>query len=157
MFELSKQEIIAVATVLLVFAALAAFIISIEVGYCQKFHNLRCAKLSRCWSVLSQRPLLGEERKTSACADVFLSLTQCMVRPCVARRFRRIGGGGLASMYPASDWSVCAPGHHGYQHACVLISGQASIGPFGSPVFARARKTDPPFCLVLSQTSAGNC
>jgi len=37
-----------------------------------------------------------------------------------------------------------APGHHGYQRACVLIRGQASIGPFGSPVFARARKTDPP-------------
>jgi hypothetical protein len=40
-----------------------------------------------------------------------------------------------------------APGHHGYQRACVLISGQASIGPLGSPVFARARKTDPPFVL----------
>src|ERR1700733_16191739 len=53
--------------------------------------------------------------------------------------------------------ACCAPGHHGYQRACVLISGQASIGPFGSPVFARARKTDPPFCLVLSQTSAGSC
>src|SRR5260221_2021393 len=74
-----------------------------------------------------------------------------MVRPRVARRFRRIGGGGLASMYPASDWSIgaCgAPGHHGYQRACVLISGQASIGPFGSPVFARARKTDPPSLLI---------
>jgi len=35
-------------------------------------------------------------------------------------KIRRIGGGGLASMYPASDWSVCAPGHHGYQRACVL-------------------------------------
>src|SRR5258705_6616990 len=53
--------------------------------------------------------------------------------------------------------ACCAPGHHGYQRACVLISGQTSIGPFGSPVFARARKTDPPFCLILSQTSAGNC
>jgi hypothetical protein len=50
-----------------------------------------------------------------------------------------------------------APGHHGYQRACVLISGQASIGPFGSPVFARARKTEPPSRLILSQTSAGNC
>jgi hypothetical protein len=29
-------------------------------------------------------------------------------------------------------------------------------GPFGSPVFARAGKTDPPFRLILSQTSAGN-
>ena len=33
-------------------------------------------------------------------------LTQCMVRPCVARGFRRAGGSGLASMYPAFDWSV---------------------------------------------------
>src|ERR1700681_3479502 len=50
-----------------------------------------------------------------------------------------------------------APGHHGYQRACVLISGQASIGPFGSPVFACVGKTDPPSLLILSQTSAGNC
>jgi hypothetical protein len=33
-------------------------------------------------------------------------MTQCMVRPCVARGFYRSGGFGLASMYPASDWSV---------------------------------------------------
>jgi hypothetical protein len=39
---------------------------------------------------------------------------------------------------------ACAPGHHGYQRACDLISGQASTGPFGSPVFACAGKTDPP-------------
>jgi hypothetical protein len=49
----------------------------------------------------------------------------------------------------------CAPGHHGYQRACDLISGQASTGPFGSPVFARAGKTEPPSRLILSQTSAG--
>src|SRR6187431_2645582 len=29
-----------------------------------------------------------------------------MVRPCVAREFCRYGGSGLASMYPAFDWSV---------------------------------------------------
>ena len=52
--------------------------------------------------------------------------------------------------------ACCAPGHHGYQRACDLISGQASTGPFGSPVFARAGKTDPPSRLILSQTSAGN-
>ena len=54
--------------------------------------------------------------------------------------FVELAVSGLASMYPASDWSCFAPGHHGYQRACVLISGQASIGPFGSPVFARARE-----------------
>ena len=38
-----------------------------------------------------------------------------------------------------------APGHHGYQRAYDLISGQASTGPLGSPVFACAGKTDPPW------------
>src|ERR1700676_876885 len=55
---------------------------------------------------------------------------------------------GLASMYPASDWSCFAPDHHGYQRACVLISRQASTGPFGSPVFACAGKPDPPSLLI---------
>jgi hypothetical protein len=41
--------------------------------------------------------------------------------------------------------ACCAPGRHGYQRACVLISGQASNGPFGSPGLAGAGKTDPPF------------
>jgi hypothetical protein len=41
-----------------------------------------------------------------------------------------------------------APGHHGYQRACVLINGQASTGPSGSPVFAYAGKTDPPSLLI---------
>ena len=51
--------------------------------------------------------------------------------------------------------ACCAPGHHGYQRAGELINGQASTGPFGSPVFACAGKTEPPSRLVLSQTSAG--
>jgi hypothetical protein len=68
--------------------------------------------------------------------------------------FAELAVSGLASMYPAFDWSV-TPGHHGYQRACELISGKASSGPFGSPVFACAGKTEPPFRLILSQTSAG--
>ena len=81
---------------------------------------------------------------------------KCMVRPCVARGLVDLSVCGLASMYPASDWSVCAPGHHGHQRAYVLISRQASSGPFGSPDFACAVKTDPPSRLNLSQTSAGS-
>src|SRR5260370_31825276 len=78
-----------------------------------------------------------------------------MVRPCVARRFRRAGG--ERSCINVSGLSLeRAPGHHGYQRACELISGQASTGPFGSPVFACAGKTEPPSRLILSQTSAGN-
>jgi hypothetical protein len=40
--------------------------------------------------------------------------------------------------------ALVAPNHHGYQRACDLISGQASTGANGSPVFACAGKTDPP-------------
>ena len=58
-------------------------------------------------------------------------------------------------MYPTFDWSV-APGHHGYQRACDLISGKASRRPNGSPVFADAGKTEPPSRFILSRTSAGS-
>ena len=68
--------------------------------------------------------------------------------------FADLAVSGLASMYPTFDWSV-APGHHGYQRACDLISGKASRRPNGSPVLARAGKTEPPSRLVLSQTWAG--
>jgi hypothetical protein len=43
-----------------------------------------------------------------ALAIAFRVLTQCMVRPCVARGFIDPADNGLASMYPASDWSVCS-------------------------------------------------
>ena len=63
---------------------------------------------------------------------------------------------GLAPMYPALRWSSWAPGHHGYERAFDLISGQASSGLFGSPVFACAGKTGCSIVLLsLSQTSVG--
>jgi len=58
-------------------------------------------------------------------------LTRCMVRPCVARGFVELAFSGLASMYPVSDWSCFAPDQYGYQRACDLISGQASLGHSG--------------------------
>jgi hypothetical protein len=83
-------------------------------------------------------------------------LTQCMVRPCAARDFRRsVGFAVLHQCIRPLIGACCAPGHHGYQRAHVLISCQASSGPFGSPDFACAVKTDPPSRLILSQTSAG--
>ena len=78
-----------------------------------------------------------------------------MVRPRVARRFRPAGG--ERSCINVSGLSLeRAPGHHGYQRACELITGKASTGPFGSPVFTCAGKTEPLSLLILSQTSAGN-
>jgi len=82
-------------------------------------------------------------------------VTECMVRPCVARRFRRADGERSCINVSGLWLERRAPGHHGYQRACELISGPASIGPFGSPVFACAGKTEPPSHLILSQTSAG--
>src|SRR5215469_209753 len=63
-----------------------------------------------------------------------------MYGPAVrCKRFRRSGRSG-------PSWN---------QRACDLITGQASTGPFGSPVFACAAKTDLHRRLILSQTSAG--
>src|SRR6266849_10690521 len=77
-----------------------------------------------------------------------------MVRPCVARGFVELASAVLHQCIRPLIGAV-APGHHGYQRACDLITGQASTGPFGSPVFACVGKTDPPSLLILSQTSAG--
>ena len=62
--------------------------------------------------------------------------------PC--KRFHR--SGKMRSCINVSGlWlERSAPGHHGYQRAFELISRQASTGPFGSPVFACAGKTDFP-------------
>ena len=65
---------------------------------------------------------------------------------------------GLASMYQVSSWSCFAPDHHGYQRACVLISGQASSGPFRGHQCSHAPGRPILYLfLFLSQTSAGNC
>jgi hypothetical protein len=69
---------------------------------------------------------------------------QCMVRPCVARVFVDLADAVLHQCIRPLLGAGCAPGHHGYQRARDLISGQASTGPKGSPVFACAGKTDPP-------------
>src|SRR6266436_3707227 len=50
-----------------------------------------------------------------------------MVRPCVARGFHRsVGFAVLHQCIRPLIGACCAPGHHGYQRACGLISCQAS-------------------------------
>src|SRR6266436_9458516 len=77
-----------------------------------------------------------------------------MVRPCGARGFVDPGDAVLHQCIRPLI-GACAPGHHGYQRACDLISGQASNGLFGSPVFASAGKTDPPSSSHPLADSAG--
>jgi hypothetical protein len=66
-------------------------------------------------------------------------------RPRVARGFRRSRQITVLHQCIRPLLGACAPGHHGYQRAYDLISGQASTGPLGPPVFACAGKTDPPW------------
>jgi hypothetical protein len=79
-----------------------------------------------------------------------------MYGPAVRRkRIRRSVGVAVLHQCIRPLFGAVAPGHHGCQRACGLISGQASNGPNGSPGFACAGKTGPPSRLILSQTSAG--
>ena len=78
-----------------------------------------------------------------------------MVRPCVARDFRR--SVGFAVLHQCIRPLIGA-----LLRTIMDISARASSladrprhGPSGSPVFACAGKTDPPSRLILSQTSAG--
>ena len=53
-------------------------------------------------------PQLGGKQTPSERVDNDANDPKCMVRPCVARGFIDPADNGLASMYPASDWSVCS-------------------------------------------------
>ena len=44
---------------------------------------------------------------------------------------------GLAFLYPAREWSVCAPGHRGYPRASDLILGKALRGRLGHQRYLR--------------------
>ena len=117
---------------------------------CTKVCVWRASDIQRCLlfgrdGVNSGRGRIGQK---------WTRMTQCMVRPCVAREFRRVGGSGLASMYPAFGWSISLLAIMGIS-APVISLAERPRGPFGSPVFASAGKTEPPSRLVLSQTSVG--
>ena len=65
------------------------------------------------------------------------------------------GGVGLAHLYQALAWSVCAPGHHGYPRAPDLILRKALRGRLGHQITGATAR---PFVHLLksnSQTSAG--
>jgi hypothetical protein len=55
-------------------------------------------------------------------------MTQCMVRPRVARGFVNLADAVLHQCIRPLIGARGAPGHHGYQRACDLITGQASTG-----------------------------
>ena len=54
-----------------------------------------------------------------------------MDRPRVANRSDDLEMIGLAHLYPALEWNVCVPGHHGYLRALDLIRVSARPGERG--------------------------
>ena len=82
-----------------------------------------------------------------------------MYGPAVCCKRKPLSG-GVGSCTIVSDLSVerfaNAPGHHGYERAFDLISGQTPRGLLGSSVLDCAGKTGPPLrWFTLSQTSVG--
>jgi hypothetical protein len=55
----------------------------------------------------------------------------------------------------AFDWSVVLRAHHGYQRACVLITGQASMDHLGHQVSHAPGRPNLHLLFILSQTLAG--
>jgi hypothetical protein len=58
-------------------------------------------------------------------------------------------------MYPAFRWSVVLRAIMDISAPAISLADRPHAGPFGSPVFACAGKTEPPSCLIFSQTLAG--
>ena len=77
-----------------------------------------------------------------------------MVRPCVARGFVELASAVLHQCIRPLI-GACAPGHHGYQHACDLITGQASTGHLGHQGSHAPGRPILHHRLILSQTRAG--
>ena len=58
-------------------------------------------------------------------------------------------------MYPAFRWSVGLRAIMDISVLAISLADRPHVGPFGSPVFACAGKTEPPSRLIFSQTVAG--
>src|SRR5258705_6965278 len=76
-------------------------------------------------------------------------LTPCMVRPRVARGFVNLADAVLHQCIRPLIGACCAPGHHGYQRAFELISGQASEGAI-RVTSVRMRREDRSSIVVSS-------
>ena len=85
-------------------------------------------------------------------------LTQCMVRPGVASGFAKLAVSGLASMYPASDWSVlCWPrlGHLGHQ--CSHAPGRPNLHLVSSSRRPRLETVDRVTSSLAPQIAQSLC
>jgi len=71
---------------------------------------------------MSRKARLPVQNETSA------SGTTVWTGRALQVRFDDLEAIGLALLYPALEWNVCVPGHHGYPRASDLILGKALKG-----------------------------
>src|ERR1700674_2315224 len=62
---------------------------------------------------------------------------------------------GLALLYPALEWNVCVPGHHGHPRASDLILGKVLKGRSCHQIRDATARPFSPSPQSNSQTSAG--
>src|ERR1700720_3407966 len=94
-------------------------------------------------------PLSGVKLKSDfgavrAAFDPFVWTGRALQAEC-----EKMEGVGLAHLYPALAWSVCAPGHHGYPRAPDLILGKALRGRLGHQITGTTAR---PFLHFLNPT-----
>src|SRR6516225_9666004 len=96
---------------------------------------------SAVWPPLNAKRMSGGGRWKSGC-DPTVWTGRALQAGC--KRTEMIG---LALLYPAREWSVCAPGHHGYPRASALILGKALRGRLGHQI---TDATARPFLHLLN-------
>jgi len=95
------------------------------------------------------RPITGLDRKwTAGCRNGAFDPSVWTGRALQAE-CEQMEGVGLAHLYPALAWSVCAPGHHGYPRAPDLILRKALRGRLGHQITGTTAR---PFLHFLNPT-----
>jgi hypothetical protein len=102
------------------------------------------------WGITTLEGPVRNHPLTGHIADIMEStrLTHCMVRPCIARGFRR-GGGERSCINVYGLWVGWLCPEPSWKSARLRSHYRTDLsGPFGSPVLAGAGKTDPPSRLI---------
>jgi hypothetical protein len=95
------------------------------------------------------RPMLQNVKKALANPEPSTHDPSVWTGRALQAECEKMEGVGLAHLYPALAWSVCAPGHHGYPRAPDLILGKALRGRLGHQITGTTAR---PFLHLLNST-----
>jgi hypothetical protein len=102
------------------------------------------------------RPMLQKRQKVLAKAAPSTHDPNVWSGRALQENFHRVGGRAvLHQCIRPLIGAFCAPGHHGYQRACDLVTGQASMGHLGHQCSHAPGRPILHLVFILAQTSAG--